>query len=525
VSQSVRIGRATLLAVTSPVAALLDDAVAARPGAPALAFAGRRLSYAQLCHDVDRFAGALAAAGLKPGDRVGVLLPNCPQQVIAFFATVRLGGTAVLVNPLATEETMREQLAGVVAVVCLDQVMSTLDAVRAQLPVQRVFVTALVDYYPWTMRLRLRLPTPSARRRSGDRTTHLVMAPDVVRFAAALKAAQPAPQADVDPADVAIVGWTAGTTEEPRAVELSHANLAANAMQLRELLGGQGVPSTLAALPLFHVFGLSLGLLTTIAMGGKVVLLPRFDPGLVFSSVEAEKPSLFPGVPPMFQSLLSAPDVTRRDLRSIRTCICVGMRLSTETVERFERVSGARMLEAYGSTETGITHCNSPNGRRLGSVGPPLPDTEARILDLKDPEGVAGPGERGELSVRGPQVAESDWFATGDLASVDDRGYYTVFGRKVDAFVAGLARVYPNELEDLIRALPGVADVCVVGARRGRKVEMSAYVVRYPDADIDGDVIREQLAKKLPAARVPTTIEMCETLPRSVLGHPLRREL
>jgi long-chain acyl-CoA synthetase len=511
--------------VTSPVTALLDEAAAGRPGAPALAFAGRRLTYAQLRHDVDRFAGALATAGVRPGTRVGVVLPNCPQQVIAFFAVLRLGGTAVLVNPLATADALRDRLDGVVAVVCLDQVMQTLDAVRAQLPAQRIFVTSLVDYYPRTTRLRLRLPTPAARREAGELTAQLVTAPDVVRFATALRSAQPASPADVDPSDPAVVVWTAGTTEEPRAVELSHRNLAANATQLRELLGGPGAPSTLAALPLFHLFGLSLGLLATIAMRGKVVLLPRFEPGSVFSAVEAEKPSLFPGVPPMFQSLLSAPDVTRRDLRSIRMCVSAGMRLSAETVERFERVTGARMLEAYASTETGVTHCNPPNARRVGTVGPPLPGTDARIVDLKDPERIAGPGERGELSVRGPQIGAGSWFATGDLASVDDDGFYTVFGRTADAFVSGLTRVYPAEIEELVGALPGVADVCVVGVRRGRKLEMSAYVVGYPDADIDADAIREQLAKKLPASRVPTIIEVRETLPRSVLGHPLRREL
>lgn len=495
------------------MSALLDESAAVRPGSPALAFAGRRLTYAQLKRDVDRLAGAFAEAGVEPGDRVGIVLSNCPQLVVSFFAALRLGAVAVLVNPLATEDAMRDGLEGATAVVCLDQAMKTLDAVRAQLPLQLVIVTSLVDYFPQTSRLRLRLPMASARRESTDPTAELVMGPDVVRFAAAIKSAPPAAQAAVGDSDPAVVVWTAGTTGEPHAVELTHANLAANARQLGGLLAGSSSASTLAVLPLFHLFGLQLGLLTTMGMGGKVVLLPRFEPALVFAEVESEKPTLFPGVPPMFQSLLSTPDVTRRDLRSIRTCISVGMRLSAETVERFERVSGARMLEAYGSTETGITHCNPPNGRRIGTVGPPLSDTEARL------------GERGELSVQGPQVASDDWFATGDLASVDDDGYYTVYGRMPDASVAGLARANPIELEQIIGALSGVADVCVVSAKRGRKVVMTAYVVRYPDADIDADAIREQLAEKLPASQMPADIELRETLPRSVLGHPLRGEL
>ena len=506
--------RARLLAVTSsPVTALLDGSAAATPGSPALAFAGRRLTYAQLERDVDRLAGAFAAAGVGRGDRVGIVLPNCPQHAIAFFAALRLGAVALLVNPLATEDAMRDQLEGAVAVVCLDQAMTTLDAVRAQLPLQKVIVTSLVDYYPQTSRLRLRLPMASARRRSTDPTADLVMGPDVVRFAAAVRSAPPAAQVDVAGSDPAVVVWTAGTTDEPRAVVLTHANLAANAEQLRVLLAGSRTGSTLAVLPLFHLFGLQLGLLTTIGMGGKVVLLPRFEPALVFAEVEAEKPSLFPGVPPMFQSLLAAPDVSRRDLRSIRTCLSIGMRLSAETLERFERVSGARMLEAYGSTETGITHCNPPNGRRIGTVGPPLADTEAQL------------DERGELSVRGPQVAADDWFETGDLASVADDNYYTVFGRAAEVFVTGLARANPLELEEAIGALSGVADVCVVGKKRGRKVEITAYVVRYPDADIDVEVLREQLREKLPPSKMPTAIELRETLPRSVLGHPLRGEL
>ena len=522
-SHGVRISRATLHAVTSPVTALLDHAATRRPNSAALAFAGRTLSYKQLRHDVDRLAGALAAAGVGPGDQVGVVLPNCPQHVVAFFAVLRLGGVAVLVNPLAGEDELREQLADAAAVVCLDRVLPALEAVRGNLSLRLVVVTSLVDYYPRVARLRLRLPTPSSRRQF-DELTAAVSAADVVQFPAALKAA-PAGQASVDPADAAVVVRTAGTTGPPRPVELSHDNLASNATQLGALLAGAGVTSTLCVLPLFHVFGLSLGLLVTINLGGKVVLLPRFEPSLVFAAVEADKPSLFPGVPPMFQSLLSAPDVARRDLRSIRTCISVGMRMSAETVERIERVTGARMLEAYGSTETGVTHCNPLNGRRIGTVGPPLLDTEARVIDVKIAERDAEPGERGELSVRGPQVGTEGWFDTGDLGAVDDAGYYTVIGRKEDAFVTGLSRIYPTELEELIGALPGVADVCVVGTRQARKVVLAAYVVRYPDADVDVDMIREQLAEKLPPARVPTTIELRDTLPRSVLGHPLRREL
>ena len=522
-SHGVRICRARLHAVTSPVTALLDHAATRRPNSPALAFAGRTLSYGQLRHDVDRLAGALAAAGVGPGDQVGIVLPNCPQHVVAFFAILRLGGVAVLVNPLAGEDELREQLADAAAVVCLDRMLPALEAVRGDLSLRLVVVTSLIDYYPRFARLRLRLPTPAARRQLGELTA-AVAAADVVRFQAALKAT-PADQAAVNPADAAVVVRTAGTTGPPRPVALSHDNLATNATQLGALLAGTGVTSTLCVLPLFHVFGLSLGLLVTINLGGKVVLLPRFEPSLVFTAVESDKPSLFPGVPPMFQSLLSAPDVARRDLRSVRTCLSIGMRMSADTVERIERVTGARMLEAYGSTETGVTHCNPPDSRRLGSVGPPLLDTEARVIDVKNAERDAVPGERGELSVRGPQVCTEGWLETGDLASVDDAGYYTVIGRKEDAFVTGLSRIYPTELEELIGALPGVADVCVVGTRQARKVVLAAYVVGYPDADIDADMIREQLAEKLPPARVPTTIEIHDTLPRSVLGHPLRREL
>lgn len=523
-SHGVRICRARLHAVTSPVTALLDRAAASRSSSPALVFAGRTLSYGQLRQDVDRLAGALAAAGVGPGDRVGIVLPNCPQHVVTFFAVLRVGAVAVLVNPLAGEDELREELADAGAVVCLDRVLPTVEAVRKDLSLRLVVVTSLVDYYPLGARLRLRMPTPSARRELSELTAPATPAEDVVRFPAALKAS-PAAQAAVGPATVAVVVRTAGTTGPAHAVELSHANLAANATQLRALLVGAGQLSTLCALPLFHVFGLSLGLLLTVDLGGKVVLLPRFEPSVVFGAVEAQKPSFFPGVPPMFQSLLSAPDVTRRDLRSIRTCISVGMRLSAETVERFERVTGARMLEAYGSTETGVTHCNPPNGRRLGTVGPTLLDTEARIVDLKNEARDAVAGERGELFVRGPQVGTTDWFATGDVASVDDDGYYALFGRKEDAFVTGLTRIYPTEIEELIGALPGIADVCVVGTRKARKVVLAAYVVRYPDADIDADGIRAALAEKLPPARVPATIELRDTLPRSVLGHPLRGEL
>jgi long-chain acyl-CoA synthetase len=532
-----------------PLTQLLDDAAASFGSRAAISGAGVSLTYAELRSDVDRFAGGLAGLGVGPGDRVALVLPNCPQFVVAFFAVLRLGAVVVPANPLATADELRSLLTDCEprAIVCLDRTLPTVEQVRASLGDVDVVVTTLVDYMSGWDRGRLRLPLPSARR---DRRRLLAPVPrdaDVVQFRSLVRSSAPARQAPVDPAtDVAVLQATGGTTGTPKAAMLSHANLVANAYQMRLWLPEvtSGEECTLAVLPMFHVYGLTLCLLTTVLLAGRLVLLPRFDIDPLFAAIRAERPTLLPGVPPIYQAMVDALRAQRVDLSSLRVCVSGAMRLPPETQERFEQVSGARLVEGYGTTETSpATHCNPVDGTgRPGTVGLPLPGTDVRIVDPADPTTVLAVGEVGELVVRGPQVflgywrREGDagdqvllgdgWLLTGDLARMDADGFFTIVERKKDLVIAGGFNVYPAEVEAVITALPGVAECCVVGLPdRYRGETVKAYVVPAAGAELTEDDVRRQCAEVLSAYMVRKLVEFRAELPRSVMGKALRRML
>jgi long-chain acyl-CoA synthetase len=356
---------------------------------------------------------------------------------------------------------------------------------------------------------------------------------------------EPARQAAVDArSDIAVLQYTGGTTGVTKAAQLTHANLVANAYQMRLWLpdATSGREATLAVLPLFHVYGLTLCLLTTVLLAGRLVLLPRFDLDLVFDAITEERPTLFPGVPPIYQTMLDAPRLRRVDLRSIRACVSGAMRLPVDTQERFERVTGGRLVEGYGTTEASpATHCNPIHGRRKpGSVGLPLTGTGARIVDPDDPSRVVPVGEPGELAVKGPQVfagywrrddseqplLADGWLLTGDIAVMDADGFFTIVDRKKDLVIAGGFNIYPAEVEAVVADMPGVADCCVIGLPdRYRGETVKVFVVPQPGATVtEADVVAHCTAR-LSAYKVPKLVELRDELPRTVIGKALRRLL
>ena len=537
-----------------PLTRLLDDAAAAFPTAVAVKADRAQLTYAELVARVDRLAGGLAGLGVDRGDRVALVLPNCPQHVEAFFATLRLGATVVQCNPLATADELRRQLvdAAPAVVVCLDKSLATVEEIRADAGVRAVVVTTLVDHWPATDRARLRLPVPSAREQRRRLLEPVPPGSDVVHYRELVARSVPARQAAVDPAtDVAVLQYTGGTTGISKAAMLSHANLVANAYQMRLWLpeATSGEETTLVVLPLFHVYGLTLCLLSTVLLAGRLVLLPRFDVHSLLDTIVRERPTLMPGVPPIYQAVVDALRARRRsDLTSIRVCISGAMRLPAELQERFETLSGARLVEGYGTTEASpATHCNPVQGRRKpGSVGVPLPGTYARIVDPEDPSVVLSPGTAGELVVRGPQVflgywnrpapevpapAEQvlladGWLLTGDIAQMDADGFFTIVDRKKDLVIAGGFNIYPAEVESVILGLEGVADCCVIGLPdRYRGETVKAFVVPREGAELTAEMVRDHCAQSLSAYKVPRSVEFRDDLPRTAVGKALRRIL
>jgi long-chain acyl-CoA synthetase len=526
------------------LARLLADAARDFPNAPAIHFEGRTISYAQLADQAWRFAGALAGLGVVKGTKVGLVLPNCPQAVVAFFGALRLGAVVVQNNPLYTEEELAHQLgdAGVEVVICLDLVYERVKGLRARTPsIREVVVTSVLDGLPALKRVL----APYTKK---GKAASAAVAKDepVRRWRELLSAASAAPaEAAVDPAaDLALLQYTGGTTGLSKGVMLTHANLRANVEQVRAWFpdADPGREVMMAVLPFFHVYGLTVCLLFGMRVGAALVLQPRFDLDAVLAAVGRYRPSLFPGVPTMYVAINNAVAKGGHDLSSIKACLSGAAPLPLEVAERFERYSGGRLVEGYGLSECSPVALANPiyGKRKAGTIGMPLPDTLARVVDPSDPDRALPNGEPGELAVRGPQVMRGywnqpeesaevlrdGWLLTGDMAVMDDEGYFTIVDRKKDLIIAGGYNIYPREVEEVLYGHPKVLEVCVAGVPdtyRGETVK--AFVVLREGEQATQDEIREFAKVRLTAYKVPRAVEFRAELPKTLVGKVLRRAL
>ncbi len=534
----------------APLTSVLDDSVQRYPRRAAVVFLGRKISYRDLAAQVDRFADALRGLGVHHGDRVATVLPNCPQAVITFFATLRRGAIIVQNNPLYTAAELHAQLAdsGAKVVVVFDGAYETVAAALPGTKVEHVIVTSLTEYLPAAKRLALRLPLRQAREKRAELTAEL---PDdledfPLRFAKVMADARPRHiPVMVNPAqDLAALQYTGGTTGTPKGAMLTHANLLANAYQTAAWDPGYvpGQEVTLAVLPLFHVFGLTLGLTTTMLIGGTVVLVPKFDVDLVLAEIKDNRPTILPGVPPIYQQIAESPQAHSAHLDSIRTCVSGAMNLRRETVDSFRRATGAQVVQGYGMTETApVIMANPLNGNaRHVSVGVPMPGTLARIVSETDPSQPVEVGQAGELLVRGPQVfagywnqpretaevLSNGWLLTGDIAMMSPDGFFTLIDRKRDVIILDGFNVYPSEVEEVLNSHPGVKESAVIGVpdpRRGEHVV--AYVVLIPGLAPSRDELLRYCRERLAPYKVPAEITARDDLPHNMIGKVLRRVL
>ena len=527
-----------------PLTQLLDDAAASFPRRSALSFSGTTLTYRELRDVVDNLAAGLAALGVGKGDRVSVVLPNCPQAVLTIFAVLRLGAIVVQHGSLSTPSELRSQLrdCGSEVVVCLDRAYPAIAEVRSETSLQHVVVTSLADYLPARQRLLRRIP---GRRGHRDVAVPVPARAPVLRFLRLLKTKVAARQEPVDPQrDAAVLLYTGGTTGPARATVLTHENLVSNAYvnRLWDTQAVAGEEVTLAVLPLFHAYGLTVCLNATVLLAGTLVLVPRFDVDEVLAVIARERPTIFPAVPPVYQALAASPGASEHDLSSLRVCVSGGMRLPVEVQEAFERVSGAVLVEGYGLTETSpSTHCNPLSGRRRpGSIGVPLPGTDCRVVDPQDASREVPVGATGELLVRGPQVFGGYWgepqgsgaltddgyLLTGDLVVMDEDGFFTVVGRKKEIIVSGGFNTCPGEVEEVLLRLPGVRDAAVVGVPHARLGEIvTAFVVPAPGAPLTAADVVAHCRRELSPHKVPRVVEFRDELPRTCVGKLLRRLL
>jgi long-chain acyl-CoA synthetase len=525
------------------LARLLADAVREYPHAPAMHFEGRTTSYAELADQAWRFAGTLAELGVTKGSRVGLLLPNCPQAVVALFAAFRLGAVVVQNNPLYTERELEHQLgdAGVEVLVCLDPVYQRVKAVRERVGIREVIVTSVLDELPAVKRA-----LAPYTRRGRSASAGIGREEPVRRWRELLRQrTESAPEADVDPAtDVAMLQYTGGTTGVPKGVMLSHANLVANVEQIRAWLpdADPGHEIMMAVLPFFHAYGLTVGLLLGVRLRAALVILPRFELPQVMAAIDHYRPTLFPGVPTMYVAINRAVARGGHDLSSIKACISGAAPLPAEVAERFERFSGGRLVEGYGLSETSPVVTVNPiyGKRKAGTIGMPLPDTLARVADSEDPSRTLPSGERGELTVRGPQVMlgywnrpdesaevlRDGWLLTGDIAVTDEEGYFTIVDRKKDLIISSGYNVYPREVEGVLYEHPKVQEVSVAGVPDPYRGEMvKAFVVLRKGEAASTEELREFAKSRLAAYKVPRAVEFRTELPKNMVGKVLRRAL
>lgn len=513
---------------------LLDESASRFPDHTATVFFGAKLTYQELRTSVDRFAAALQRLGLKPGDRVSLHLPNCPQFVIAYYAVMKAGGVAVPFNPLYVEREIAHQLAdcGAEIAVTLDMVYPRIAAVRSQTRVREIVVTGVHDYFPPLLRLLY----PHKARREGHHVA-IPRARDIHRFTDLASTPATAQPVRVNPSQVAVLLYTGGTTGTPKGAVLTHRNLICNVLQARSWFTRLrfGQDTVVAVIPFFHSYGMTSAMNFSISSGIRLVMLPRFQVDMVLKAIGRYRPQIFPGVPTIYSAINSHPDATKYDLRSISACISGAAALPVEVQSRFEALTGGRLVEGYGLTEASpVTHVNPIFGtRRAGSIGIPIPDTDARIVD-PNADGV------GELAIKGPQIMRGywnnpdetsqalndGWLLTGDMARMDGDGYFYIVDRKKELILTGGLNVFPREVEEVLYAHPAVQEAAAIGVPdtyRGEVVKV--FVVLKSGARATAEEIIDFCRKNLAPYKVPKAVEFRTQLPKSLVGKILRRVL
>ena len=523
----------------APLHTLLTNAAARFPNRPAYNFFGRRTRWKEAAEQATRMAAGLQRLGLAPGDRVGLLLPNCPAYPTAFFGALMAGLVVVNFNPLYSPRELEHQArdAGLAALVTLDLV--------ALYPKAAALLTAGLVGGLIICPFASMLPGPKRVLFQQFKRKDVASIPQDdhhVMWASLQVPGTPAPVACEPRTTLAVLQYTGGTSGKPKGAMLSHANLYANTMQgglwFNRTRPGQEI--VLAALPFFHVFAMTTVLLFSVAHAAEIVMLPRFELSAAIHLIARRRPTFLPGVPTMFNAIASAPG--RADLRSIRYCISGGAPLPAEVKARFEARTGCVVVEGYGLTETSpCVISNPPGGLNKPGIGLPIPQTDAVLRDPADPARTMPPGERGELCLRGPQIMMGYWqhpeetaasttpdgyFRTGDIATMDEDGYFAIVDRIKDLILAGGYNVYPRTVEDAIYQHSAVHECTVIGipdAYRGETVK--AFVVLHPGQSLDAETLQRFLKDYLSPIEMPKQIEFRAELPKTLIGKLSKKEL
>jgi long-chain acyl-CoA synthetase len=518
-----------------PLHEILRITAAEVPDRPATAFLGQHLTFIQLRDQADRFATALSRLGIKQGDRVGIMLANCPQYVIAAFALFRLGATVVNVNPIYTprEVLVVAKDSGMRLLITLDVLAPAVLAVRDQTAIENILITSLGEYSAAA------IPTPVVE--GTIRMTDLlasVVEPDLPRI-----------EIDTDE-DVAVLQYTGGTTGVPKGAMLTHRNIFANVVQTdawAHQFTQRGADCYLLVIPLFHIYGFTVGMIEGVWRGVQQVLIPKYDVEAVLTAIRDYRPTFFPAVPTIYISLLNHPKAKEYGLDKVRAFNSGSAPLPVEVIDQFERLTGGTLNEGYGLSEASpVTHSTPSLGKRKpGSIGLPLSDTEIKIVDLATGVTEVALGQEGELCIAGPQVmkgywnradetaialrtdaAGKCWLYTGDVARMDEDGYTYIVQRKKDMIIVSGFNVYPSEVESVLFTHPAVMEAAVIGkpdSYRGERVK--AFVVLKEGTRVTVEELIAHCETSLAEFKVPREIVFRDSLPKTAVGKVLHRVL
>jgi long-chain acyl-CoA synthetase len=527
-----------------PVQQYLVDAARSFPEKTAIHFMGKEMTYKELYDEALSFACYLQEIGISKGDRVAIMLANTPQSVISYFGILMAGGIVVQTNPLYTERELEYQMkdSGAKAIITLDILYPRASKVMPQTNLQHIIVTAIKDYLPFPKNLVY----PFIQKKQYGIVVNVKHEGNTHLFKEIIKI-KPKKLIKYDfdfEEDVALLQYTGGTTGSPKGVMLTHRNLVANSSMCTAWLykSKPGEESVLGIVPFFHVYGMTIIMILSVMQAYKMIILPKFDALTTLKTIQKQRPTLFPGAPTIYIGLLNHPDLKKYDLSSIDSCLSGSAPLPIEVQEEFEAVTGGKLVEGYGLTESSpVTHSNFlwDRERVKGSIGVPWPNTEVRIVSIDNDEDMPV-GEIGEIIIKGPQVMKGywnrpeateetikdGWLYTGDLGYMDDKGYFYIVDRKKDMIIAGGYNIYPREIEEVLYEHPEVLEAVAAGIPdpyRGETVK--AYVVLKEGARISADDLNQYARKYLAAYKAPRLYEFREELPKTAVGKILRRTL
>ncbi|MDH5702931.1 MAG: long-chain fatty acid--CoA ligase [Aigarchaeota archaeon] len=524
-----------------PLHQLLVNSAEKHPDTPAIFFEGNEITFRRLNELTDRFANALEDLGVRKGDKVALFLPNLPQFVVAYYGALKAGATVTPLNPMYKEREAEFQLNNAEAetIVALDIFFDVIHNIRSKTKLRNAILTNIKDFLPGMKKLIGPLVKKELRKRSY---------PDTLDFMQLINThpARP-PSVEIDPKqDLAVLQYTGGTTGVPKGAMISHFNLVSNAMQAASWLPVQeGREIVICALPLFHIYGMTVAMNVSIYSANPMIVLvdPR-DIEKILKSISDYKATLFPGVPAMYVACINHPNLGKYDLTSIKKCISGAAPLPVAVMNTFNELTNGDLVEGYGLTEASpITHCNPLDSKekvKPATIGIPVPDTEAKIVDLETGTKDLGIGEAGEMVIRGPQVMlgywknpeetkialRNGWLYTGDIAEIDEDGYFAIVDRKKDMIDRAGYKIWPREVEEMLYEHPAIKDAAVIGvpdARTGEAVK--AFVVLKEGEKATVDEIRSFCKERIAAYKVPAVVEFTSELPKTMVGKVLRRAL